>query len=308
MITPIFILCPGRSFSSVVCTMLGQHPELYGVPELNLFIADSVGEMVNFFENSGQRYRMHGLVRILAQLHDGEQTEASVRAAWEWLDHHRNWNSTMLAHYVAELVQPRGLTDKSPSNTRNHACLERMYTAFPNARILHLIRHPRSTGNSLYKVYSERHSFQQLKSRKRQGRKRQRRFRQLDTTKVELHWLETHKSILDFTNRLGLGQSMRLQGELLLSDPDTYLVQICQWLGISTAPEAIDAMKHPEQSPYACYGPPNARGGNNRGFLEDPKLRVLKRQKISLNDPLEWLNDNGIFQEETIALARQFGY
>lgn len=289
--------------------MLGQHPELYGVPELNLFVAGTVGEMVDFFDASGQRYRIHGLVRLLAQLHDGEQTEAIAQTAWEWLNQHRDWSSTTLAHYIAELIHPRGLADKSPSNTRNPACLERMYAAFPNARILHLIRHPRSTGNSLYKVYSERRSFQQLKSRKHsQGRKRQKRFKQLDPSKVELHWLETHKSILDFTSRLNLSQSMRLQGELLLSDPDTYLVQICQWLGISTASEAIDAMKHPERSPYACFGPSNARGGNNRGFLEDPNLRILKRRDVSLHDPLEWMSDGSGFCQETIELAHKFGY
>lgn len=283
--------------------MLGQHPELYGVPELNLFIADSVGGMMDFFLSSKQRYRMHGLVRALAQLHDGEQTETTAQAAWEWLEQHRDWSSTKLAHYLAERVHPRGLTDKSPSNTRNLACLDRLYAAFPQARILHLIRHPRSTGHSLYKVYAERRDFERLKRRK--SRKR---FRSFDAKKIERHWLETHQSILHFTERLTLGQSMRLQGELLLSDPDTYLAQICRWLGVSTDAEALAAMKHPEQSPYAGFGPSNARGGNNRGFLEDPTLRILKRRIIDLSGPLEWVTDSSGFCEETIRLAHQFGY
>jgi hypothetical protein len=32
----MLILCPPRSFSSVVSAMIGQHPQLYGFPELNL--------------------------------------------------------------------------------------------------------------------------------------------------------------------------------------------------------------------------------------------------------------------------------
>src|SRR5438874_389166 len=32
---PVFILALPGSFSSVVCAMLGQHPEMYGLPETN---------------------------------------------------------------------------------------------------------------------------------------------------------------------------------------------------------------------------------------------------------------------------------
>src|SRR5262249_46194462 len=47
---PVFILCPIRSFSSVACAMLGQHPELYAFPELRLFNADTVEGVMRFFE------------------------------------------------------------------------------------------------------------------------------------------------------------------------------------------------------------------------------------------------------------------
>jgi len=40
---PVFVLAP-RSFSSIVATMLGQHPQMYGVPELELFAAETMGE------------------------------------------------------------------------------------------------------------------------------------------------------------------------------------------------------------------------------------------------------------------------
>ena len=51
---------------------------------------------------------------------------------------------------------------------------------------------------------------------------------------------------------------MRVRGEDLLGEPDTYLRKIAEWLGLRTDEEAIEAMKHPEQSPYACIGPENA--------------------------------------------------
>src|SRR5579862_6331286 len=43
---PVLLLCPPRSFSSVVGAMLGQHPELYGFPELSLFAADTLADLV----------------------------------------------------------------------------------------------------------------------------------------------------------------------------------------------------------------------------------------------------------------------
>ena len=41
---PIFILASPRSFTSLLCTMLGQHPEVYGVPELHLFLAENMAQ------------------------------------------------------------------------------------------------------------------------------------------------------------------------------------------------------------------------------------------------------------------------
>ena len=39
---PVFVLAAPRSFSSVVCAMLGQHPELHGLPETHLFVDDTM--------------------------------------------------------------------------------------------------------------------------------------------------------------------------------------------------------------------------------------------------------------------------
>ena len=59
---PLFILCPGRSFSSVVCGMIGSHPEMFALPELNLFCADTVGELLEMASRPGKRNIRHGLL------------------------------------------------------------------------------------------------------------------------------------------------------------------------------------------------------------------------------------------------------
>src|SRR5438552_2712037 len=123
MTDPLFILCPIRSFSSIVCTMVGQHPDLYGFPELRLFNADTLDGVLHFHEKMlaieestlhgsrdgviashilffklrGQRRAMtarfsDGLLRAVAELVCGGQTTEGVRAAQAWLDARLDWS------------------------------------------------------------------------------------------------------------------------------------------------------------------------------------------------------------------------
>ena len=43
---PLIILSPPRSFSSVISTMIGQHPQIYGFPELHLFSGETLGDIL----------------------------------------------------------------------------------------------------------------------------------------------------------------------------------------------------------------------------------------------------------------------
>src|SRR5277367_299883 len=42
---PLFVLAPPRSYTSVIAAMIGQHPELAGLPELKPFSYRTVGEL-----------------------------------------------------------------------------------------------------------------------------------------------------------------------------------------------------------------------------------------------------------------------
>ncbi len=295
MYRPLFILCPGRSFSSVVCTAIGQHPELYDVPEIYLALASTVGELLQKATEPGKKYLAYGLVRVIAQLHHSNQHEESALAAWAWLRQNQRWSTQRLYHYLASKIAPQRLVDKSPSHGRLEN-LERLYAAFPDAYFLHLIRHPRPTGSSLYKVHFERLARREPK--KLAGLAKH----------VEQQWLKVHSNILHFTAQLPPGRSMRIQGEDLLAAPDSYLRQIAEWLDIGTDRASIDAMMHPERSPYAQPGPPSAPYGNNQGFLENPQLRVGRPTTGRLEGALEWSDAGDWFSPETIMLARQFGY
>jgi hypothetical protein len=102
---------------------------------------------------------------------------------------------------------------------------------------------------------------------------------------------------------------MRVRGEDLLRDPDRVLQDIAAWVGVRTDPEAIRQMKHPERSPFAFLGPPGARYGNDRFFLENPALRASSvTEALSVEGQLSWRNDGVEFCQEVKELAREFGY
>jgi hypothetical protein len=63
-----------------------------------------------------------------------------------------------------------------------------------------------------------------------------------------------------------------VRAEDLLSRPDDLLPQIVNWLGIRGDAEAIEAMKHPESSPFANEGPITARWANDPKFISSPRL------------------------------------
>ena len=133
---PLIILCPPRSFSSVVCAMLGQHPELCGFPELSLFVADTVECMLSF--HAQPRYGLWtaaecspGLLRTLAQLHSGVQTRATVADALIWVRRHRHWDTHRMFSYLLGQVHPRHGIDKSPLTSLFPEFLQRGAGVFP---------------------------------------------------------------------------------------------------------------------------------------------------------------------------------
>lgn len=292
MPSPLFILCPPRSFSSLVCGMLGQHPELYGMPELNLFYADTLGELIDRQLATGRQHGLHGLLRALAHFHDGEQTEASIEKAHDWLESHRGWSAARVFEHIAELAGPRALVDKSPATVMSPRFLERMLSIFPEANFLHITRHPRPTGKSLVTLVDRDDWTGPMRKEN------------LDPERI---WLMSHGNIANFARQLPEGQCMRLRGEDLVADPDCYLPQICEWLGLRDDAEAIEAMKHPENSPFACLGPANALYGNDPNFLQSPALRPVRMEEASLDGELEWAPGKE-FSAATRKLAKEFGY
>ena len=286
----LVILSPPRSFSSVISTMIGQHPDIYGFPELHVFIGNTLQEVLDREYKVGNYFGPPGLLRAVAELEWGYQTSESILKAVGWLGVRRKWSTKKLMDYLLEKVNPLLGIEKSPITSLQQLWIERAYSFFPNAYFLHLTRHPVSTRKSI-DIF--------LRQPGRSTRP--------PTHDSLLTWYRFHRNIIEFTRTLPTGQSMRIKGEDLMAYPDVFLPQIAEWMGIRTDLNAIEAMKHPEKSPYAFRGPYPAHGGNDGNFMRNPSLTDRKIIEPSLRGfinsaPISWLD------EHNKSLLNQIGY
>lgn len=294
---PIFLLAPPRSFTSIICGVVGQHPELFGSPELNLFRARTMSRFIRLT-------RLHvGLHRLVAQLYAGEQTVESVVMARHWLLARSDRTTAEVHRELCAKVAPRTLVQKSPRYHRRLAYMEAMLEAFPNARFIHLLRHPRGMCPSYLEM---KDPATQLLACADAGAVD--RSGPQPIADPQILWHDYNLRILHLERRVDPSRWLRIVGEDFLADIDNQLKFLCAWLGVSDAPEAIAAMKRPEASPFACAGPLNALAGNDMKFLRDPYLRPYKRREQSLDGPLPWRPDGASFHPRVVAMAHSFGY
>ena len=124
----------------------------------------------------------------------------------------------------------------------------------------------------------------------------------------ENSWYLRQSDIVAFTLTLPEGQALLVRAEDVLSDPETNLGRVSEWLGLRSDPAAIKEMMHPESSPLACLGPWNARFGGNPAFLKYPELHPRTPGDETLEDPLPWREDGCPLGDHVKQLARFLGY
>ena len=309
---PVFVLAPPRSFSSVVAAMLGQHPQLYGLPELQLFGTETLGE---WWAMCGRASfpMSHGLLRAVAELVYGEQTETTVRQASGWLRRRLSWSTGLVLEELATRAAPRIVVEKSPSMVYDVASMHRVQSMFPGARFVHLVRHPRGQGESVLKAIQSAASRGPVPQwLLKLGAFHAVRPEEVVPAHAELApedgWLTLHRNILEFLAGVPAAQQLRIKGEDVLADPESCLGEVAAWLGLRTDDAALTRMAHPEESPYAGFGPPGARLGNDANFLQDPPLRPDRAAPQSLGGPLAWAPTSRGFPPAVRELAAWFGY
>jgi hypothetical protein len=302
---PLLILCPPRSFSSVVCAILGRHPELYDFPELNLFLADTLGDILDGPRLLGANPNRApgtpvfpydvGLTRAVAELHFGSQTPDTLAEARGRLNERRDWSSQRVFDSLLDKIRPRTGVDKSPLNVLSPEFMERARAMYPHARFLHLTRHPVSAMRSMHEFFGKRGFGPVGEDNCRAG-----------WNGYARAWCSAHQAVLNFTATLPAGQVLRMRGEDLLREPDVHLPRVAAWLGIRCDTGAIEAMKHPENSPFASAGPLQGWAGYDPKFLERPQLRLVEKPG-RLDVPRAWQLDPWL-TVTTLELGKRLGY
>jgi len=322
---PLFILAAPRCFSSVASAMLGQHPQMFGLPETHLF-GDETMELW-WARATQETYQMaHGLLRAVAQICFKQQTEQSVRLAAAWLRRRSTHTSGMIFEELAREVYPTVLIDKSPSMVYAIDSMRRAYRFFPQARFIHLVRHPRGYCESVLKYRDTlmRPAYQPRERRSEIGQipgwisqLASFPYRSLncdpnglpaDQMDPQGGWYVLNMNVLTFLKSVPTDQWITIRGEDLLQEPTDVLSRVAKWLGLRADRNAVEQMMHPELSPFARFGPPGARLGNDILFLERPALRPWRARPLSLEGCLSWRPDGAGFLPEVAALGHYLGY
>ncbi len=296
---PIFILASQRSFTSIVCAMLGQHPQTYGVPEINLLIRETVQELVNASRGQSQ-FIIHGLWRTVAQLYAGEQTIQSIDLARRWLNKRLQSTTGEVYQELCAKVAPLRIVDKSPAYAENPEVMLRIREAFPEAHYLYLSRHPKDHGKSVLRSPQGIASLLNSDSLDYS----------VDPPSIDpqFAWYRTQKNILAFLETIPPERQMRLRGEDLLSQPRQYLEEICQWLDLNWSDEIYEVMLRTQESSFACMGPFGAQWGNHPGFQKSPAFRYRQVVPSKNEGALAWREDNQGLKSEVMALLEDLGY
>jgi hypothetical protein len=216
-----------------------------------------------------------------------------------WSARREDWDTGRVFQEIVAKLDPLVAVEKSPSYTMSTVRMQWLYDAFPDARFVHLIRHPVAQCKSLMAINAGAFAIKVEAIEFREDH---------CVLEPQIAWYDLNLNILDFLSKVPEKQQLRMRGEELMGNPEKYLAEIAAWAGLRTDREAIDEMMHPERSPYACFGPVSALFGNDPNFLAGPTFRPGTPKMPSLHEPVPWRDDGKGLYPEVIKLAEWFGY
>jgi Sulfotransferase family len=302
MAAPLFLLAPPRSYTSLVNAMIGQHPQAFGLPELCLF---NVGKLIDLWNGvegeNAERGAMarHGLMRAVAEIYCGEQSTATVNMAHAWAGLREDWDTGRVFRELVDELDPLVAVEKSPSYTVTVQRMQALYETFPEARFIHLVRHPIAQGKSVMAINNGAFTMRMGAFEIHE---------EYALLEPQIAWHDVNVNILEFLDQVPASQQIRVRGEDIMGDPQTTLAEISRWLGLRDDPEAVEEMMHPERSPFACFGPLAAMFGNDPNFLAGPTFKPHKPKIPALDASLPWRTDGQKLYPQVVAMAREFGY
>jgi len=296
---PIFILSSPHSYASLLASMLGNHPSGFGVPELNLLISHT---LIDVFDNLPPK-KMDGFLRVISYIFSGEQTVESLEMARRWVFKNSNLTISEIYNLLLIKLQPKTIIEPNSlySDPENSPALYRLMEVFPNARYIHLIRHPVAQCLSWLKSPFGLMELVKLRSCDPGSSKL--------LPDPQFDWYRRNMAIQTFLEEVSTQNKICILAEDFLTNAPNILKNICAWLDFEYNMDALNKMLAPETSPFSKPGPYGAEGGFEQSFLASPKYSPsYSGQSYSLDISLPWRPDGSTFSSSLINLAKKFGY
>lgn len=297
-LAPVLVIAPPGPEAPRLAAMLGQHPQIQDLPELNAFLAPTLHDLLEL-QAVADISIIDGLLRAIAALHLGGQTDRGIAEALVWLRRRADWTGAQLLDAFAQSLAPKLLVSpETGAGWRPHQ-LVAMLESCPDVRLLHLIEHPRPFCRARAAELAEQLFIAPD-------------FKDYAVNPPEIDpqpaWHRVHTNITRIAEALPPSQFIALRIEDLRSAPELQLARICSWAGVPATPEQLTAMQFPERSVFAGYGPQAALHGAHQAFLDAPGFMRRLPSRESLVGPIEWRSGGRTLAADVVDLAQQFGY
>lgn len=225
----IFILSPHRSGSTLLRVMLGGNPQLFAPPELELLKFNTLGER-NLAFSGRYSFWGEGTIRTIMEIR-GCSSEEAIAIMSELSA--KNLTTKEFYSLIQEWLEDKILVDKTPSYSIDLETLQRAEINFQNPIYIHLMRHPYGTMRSYEEARVEQTFPYQHPFNKREL--------------AELVWLISHQNILEFLEHVPQERQYQVKFEDIVSQPQTTVEGICQFLGVDFHPEMLQPYKEKKQ-------------------------------------------------------------
>lgn len=297
-LAPVLVIAPPGPEAPRLAAMLGQHPQIQDLPELNAFLAPTLHDLLEL-QGVADISIIDGLLRAIAALHLGGQTDRAIGEALVWLRRRADWTGAQLLDALAQSLAPKLLVSpETGAGWRPHQ-LVKMLDSSPDLRLLHLIEHPRPFCRARAAELAEQLFIAPD-------------FKDYAVNPPEIDpqpaWHRVHTNILRIAETLPPAQYLSLRVEDLRSAPELQLARICSWAGLPAGASQISAMQYPERSVFAGYGPQAALHSAHKAFLDAPGFVRRLPSRESLAGPIEWRSGGRSLAPEIVHLAAELGY
>ncbi len=274
----VFLLSTPRSGSTLLRAMLAGHTDLFSPPELHLLTFSSMAKRNASLKDS---YLDEGLQRAIMEL-QGQGADEAKRLIDDLVE--RDAPVSEVYELLQELSGTRRVIDKSPTYALDPCILDRAEVIFNNAKYIHLVRNPTSSIESFARMRMDKLLSPGVND---------------PYHLAERVWTQGNENIDLFAQQLPKDRVLQVRFEDLVTDPETVITQICQFLEVDYDPILLQ--------PYTGNRMTDGVHENSLS-IGDPNFHEHDGIESSKAD--EWKNIElpNVLSQQTIQLATRFNY